>query len=121
MSYAPKHDWSTTFAKQQENLGYMQQVAAELNVNPFVSFNTEVLQLTWDEPNSSWVIKVRHLVTGLENKIRADFVVCGTGPLALPKMPTNIPGIDKFKGRQCHTAAWWVLDRGSGGGRNVRR
>lgn len=83
----------------------MQQVAAELNVNPFVCFNTEVLSLTWDEPNSSWVIRIRHLPTGVENNVRADFVILGAGPLSLPKMP-KIQGIEKFQGRQCHTAQW---------------
>ncbi len=62
--------------------------------------------MTWDESTSTWVINIRHLVTGVEKTIRADFVVAGTGPLALPKMPQNIPGISSFKGRQAHTAQY---------------
>ena len=84
----------------------MQKVAQDVNALPFVSYNTEAMKMTWDESTSTWVINIRHLVTGVEKTIRADFVVAGTGPLALPKMPQNIPGISSFKGRQAHTAQY---------------
>lgn len=105
-SFAPKHDWSTTYAKQQENVNYFQQVASELNINPFVQFNTEATQLVWNAGDACWDVSIKNLVTGVEKVVKTDFVVNGTGFFHLPQLPKNIPGIDSFQGKQCHSAQW---------------
>lgn len=105
LSFAPNTQWSETFAKQQENLDYLQRVAVDYNVEPFVQFNTEATQLIWNEGEKCWDVTVKYLPTGVERKVKADFVVNGTGFFSLPQMP-KVEGIELFKGKQCHSAMW---------------
>ena len=55
-------------------------------------FHTEVTELTWDEPRTRWVIR-----TSRGDRLTPTFVVLGTGPLSVPKLP-GIPGIGSFGG-----------------------
>ncbi|KAI9006779.1 hypothetical protein DFJ74DRAFT_689392 [Hyaloraphidium curvatum] len=104
-SFYPKYDWSETFAKQQENLQYMQEAAHDLGILPFVQFNTEATQMVWNAGESCWEVGVKNLVDGTERTVKADFVINGTGFFSLPQLP-SIPGIDSFQGKQCHSAQW---------------
>ena len=63
-------------------------------------FHTEVTGLTWDEAAARWVIE-----TSRGDRLTAQFVVLGTGPLSVPKLP-GIPGIASFRGHSFHTSRW---------------
>jgi cyclohexanone monooxygenase len=81
-----------------------------------VLFHTEVTGLTWDTgaapgvmtpPDSPgnpggghWVVE-----TNRGDRLTAQFVVLGTGPLSVPKLP-GIPGISEFRGHSFHTSRW---------------
>jgi cyclohexanone monooxygenase len=52
-----------------------------------VLFHTEVTALSWDEAGTRWIIE-----TSRGDRLTARFVVLGTGPLSVPKLP-GIPGI----------------------------
>src|SRR5258705_551837 len=65
-----------------------------------VLFHTEVTALSWDEAGARWVIE-----TSRGDWLTAQFVVLGTGPLSVPKLP-GIPGIGSFRGHSFHTSRW---------------
>ncbi len=43
--------------------------------------------------------------TSRGDRLTAQFVVLGTGPLSVPKLP-GIPGITSFRGHSIHTSRW---------------
>jgi cation diffusion facilitator CzcD-associated flavoprotein CzcO len=83
-----------------EILAHCQRVARQFGLYDDVLFHTEVTGLAWDEARSRWVIE-----TSRGDRLTAQFVAAGTGPLSVPKLP-GIPGIRSFRGHSFHTSRW---------------
>ncbi len=83
-----------------EILAHCQRIARQYGLYDDALFHTEVTGLTWNEAASRWVIE-----TSRGDRLTAQFVVIGIGPLSVPKLP-GIPGIGSFGGRSFHTSRW---------------
>jgi cation diffusion facilitator CzcD-associated flavoprotein CzcO len=83
-----------------EILAHCQRIAGQFGLYDDVLFHTEVTELTWDDARDVWVI-----ATSRGDRLTARFVVLGTGPLSVPKLP-GIPGIGSFLGHSFHTSRW---------------
>jgi len=100
LSFAPKPDWSRTFAPQTEIHQYLRDVARDFDVLRHVRFSTEVLAAAFDEAENRWVLT---LSTGEEH--RADVLIAATGQLSRPSRPA-VPGLENFRGTVFHSAQW---------------
>jgi cation diffusion facilitator CzcD-associated flavoprotein CzcO len=87
-----------TFAP--EIFGHARRIADHFGLYGNALFSTEVTDLRWDETMARWIV-----ATSRGDRIRAQFVTMGTGPLHRPKLP-GIPGIDTFDGHCFHTSRW---------------
>ena len=83
-----------------EILAHCQRIGRQFGLYSDVLFHTEVTGLSWDEARALWVIE-----TSRGDRLTAQFVVLGTGPLSVPKLP-GIPGIGSFRGHSFHTSRW---------------
>ena len=83
-----------------EILAHCQRIGRQFGLYSDVLFHTEVTGLSWDEAGALWVIE-----TSRGDRLTAQFVVLGTGPLSAPKLP-GIPGIGSFRGHSFHTSRW---------------
>ena len=83
-----------------EILAHCQRIGRRFGLYDDVLFHTEVTALSWDEAGTHWVIE-----TSRGDRLTAQFVVLGTGPLSAPKLP-GIPGIGTFRGHSFHTSRW---------------
>jgi cation diffusion facilitator CzcD-associated flavoprotein CzcO len=83
-----------------EILAHCQRIGRRFGLYDDVLFHTEVTALSWDEAGARWVIE-----TSRGDRLTAQFVVLGTGPLSVPKLP-GIPGIGTFRGHSFHTSRW---------------
>jgi cyclohexanone monooxygenase len=83
-----------------EILTHCQRIGRQFGLYSDVLFHTEVTGLSWDEARALWVIE-----TSRGDRLTAQFVVLGTGPLSVPKLP-GIPGIGSFRGHSFHTSRW---------------
>src|SRR6185437_540674 len=83
-----------------EILAHCQRIGRRFGLYDDVLFHTEVTALNWDEAGARWVIE-----TSRGDRLTAQFVVLGTGPLSVPKLP-GIPGITSFGGHSFHTSRW---------------
>jgi cation diffusion facilitator CzcD-associated flavoprotein CzcO len=83
-----------------EILAHCQRIGRQFGLYSDVLFHTEVTGLSWDEAGALWVIE-----TSRGDRLTAQFVVLGTGPLSVPKLP-GIPGIGSFRGHSFHTSRW---------------
>jgi len=81
-----------------EILAHCQRIGQKFGLYSDALFHTEVTGLAWD--GARWVIS-----TSRGDRLTAQFVVLGTGPLSVPKLP-GIPGITSFRGRSFHTSRW---------------
>lgn len=99
LSFAPKHDWSRSFAEWHEIRDYLEQVTDDLGVRPHLRLDHEVIDATWDERTQRWLVRTPQRTFG------ADVLVGGWGPLSEPFEP-DIPGLDRFEGTVFHSARW---------------
>ncbi len=83
-----------------EILAHCQRIARQFGLYEDALFHTEVTGLAWDEARSVWIV-----ATDRGDRLTARFVVLGTGPLSVPKLP-GIPGIGSFLGHSFHTSRW---------------
>jgi cation diffusion facilitator CzcD-associated flavoprotein CzcO len=99
-SFAPYRRWTRRFAAAPEILAYMQHIAQEHGLAPYLMLGRQVMSAAWDPSAGRWTITL----DGGE-VLLAQFFVCSTGPLSVPKWP-DIEGREAFRGTQLHTARW---------------
>lgn len=97
--------WSSLYPPAREIHQYLEDVADEYDLRRFMTFNTECVSAKWDENSSKWQITTRDVRSAYEKTIWAEVFVYAVGRLNNYKIP-QIPGQDKFHGKQVHTANW---------------
>jgi cyclohexanone monooxygenase len=94
------HMPSEKYAHAPEILEHCQRIGKHFGLYDNALFHTEVVDLTWDEGQSRWIVR-----TNRGDEFTAQFLGMGTGPLHVPKLP-GIPGIESFTGHSFHTSRW---------------
>jgi len=93
-------EWSERFAGQPELRRYLNYVADKFDLRRDIRFDTRVVSATYNEERSAWEIG-----TEQGSRVRAPFLVCGTGNLSAPKDP-ELHGLDTFTGQVYYTSRW---------------
>ncbi len=88
------------YAHGPEILAHCQRIGQQFGLYDNALFHTEVTDLQWDEERARWAV-----LTNRDDRLTAQFVVMGIGPLHVPKLP-GIPGIETFRGHSFHTSRW---------------
>ena len=88
------------YARAPEILEHCRRIATQYGLYDKALFHTRVTELRWLEESQVWQVK-----TDRGDAFTAQFVVVGTGPLHVPKLP-GIPGLDTFNGHSFHTSRW---------------
>ncbi|MGX1804195.1 flavin-containing monooxygenase [Nocardia sp. NPDC055321] len=100
-SFARKPDWDRLFAKRDQILEYLRDVAADHDLPGRMRFDTTIVREVWDEDHGLWRL---HVDTG--EVITARFVISAVGAYINPKTEPNIPGLKTFAGVSMHPAHW---------------
>ncbi|AYF77950.1 NAD(P)/FAD-dependent oxidoreductase [Nocardia yunnanensis] len=100
-SFARKPDWDRLFAKRDQILEYLREVAADYDLPRRMRFDTTIVREEWDEDHALWRL---HVDTG--EVITARFVISAVGAYINPKTKPNIPGLDTYTGVSMHPAHW---------------
>jgi len=103
-SFAQRTDWPKYFSTQDIILDYFRACAEEYGIREHIRFNTEVLSAVFDDERATWSLRLR-LPDGGEETIESNAVVCATGQLNRPNMP-SIGGRETFAGPSFHSAQW---------------
>ena len=92
--------WTETMPSQPEIEAYLNFVADRLDLRRDISFNTEVVAMTFDEDAGEWLVE-----TWAGESFVAPFVVAASGILSVPLEP-QIAGMDTFAGQSLYTSCW---------------
>ncbi|CAO5237776.1 flavin-containing monooxygenase [Frankia sp. AgKG'84/4] len=103
-SFEPSHLWSEYYCQQPELAAYFRAVVDKYELWPHFRFDTSVDQLTWDEADARWEVRISG-EDGAAETLRARFVISAVGSLNIPRLP-DIPGMDTFAGRSFHSTRW---------------
>lgn len=99
LSFAPRADWTRTYAAQPEIAAYMRDLVEQEGLADMLSLSTTFLGAVWNEAEALWFVETSR------GPLRARAIASGTGFLHHPAFP-SIPGRETFAGRQFHSAAW---------------
>lgn len=100
LGYAPKPDWSRTYAPQAEIRDYLEEVARRFDITGQIRLNTEVSAAHWHEDRSRWEI-----TTAAGERYVARVLVAAPGFLGEALMP-RFPGQENFRGTIFHSGHW---------------
>ena len=92
--------WGERFAPQPETERYLNHVVDKFELRGDIEFNSRVAAALYCEETRSWDIVLED-----GRRCRTRFLITAVGVLSAPTMP-QIPGVDTFKGRSCHTHYW---------------
>ena len=99
-SFALNPRWSKTYANQPEILAYLERVADEHGLGTHLRRHTAINTARWSDARRRWT-----LITDDGDEYEFDAVVSAVGMLDVPHIP-DIPGAQRFRGRQFHSARW---------------
>ncbi|CAF1177988.1 unnamed protein product [Adineta steineri] len=103
-SFEPNPNWSHFFGRQPEIGQYLEHCTDKYDIRRHIKFSTTVTKMKWLDDKQLWEVTTQS--NGEENHIYAKFIMSCHGPLSNASFPKDIPGIDKFEGKMCHTAEW---------------
>jgi len=92
--------WSRRFPPRAEILAYLQTLAEERGLGPYLRLGSGVTAAEFDEPSGAW-----NLTLDTGERLQASAVVSAVGQLTRPAFP-DIPGRDEFAGPSWHSARW---------------
>jgi cation diffusion facilitator CzcD-associated flavoprotein CzcO len=93
-------DWTEHFSPQPETLKYLNYVADKFGLRRDIQFRSRVASAHWQEAARSWLVTLED-----GSKHSSRYLITAIGLLSAPTLP-QIPGVESFKGRSCHTARW---------------
>lgn len=99
-SFAPKDDWTQTYATQPEIQAYLEGCIDKFEIRRLIRLNTEVVSTHYDAAEKRWAVELRDGET-----LSANFLIMACGQLHRPHMP-EIAGVSDFVGATMHSAAW---------------
>ncbi len=96
----PNPDWSHQYSKQPEILQYLKNVVAKNDLEPHISFETDIVKAEFIEKDGYWQLTDQH---GYQTRVR--LLISAIGPLNRPVIPP-FKGLDTFKGKAFHSSQW---------------
>lgn len=99
-SFAPNPNWSHIYSSQPEILSYLNQCVRDFQLEPFIRFNTEIVQTRFIAETGYW-----ELTTRMGEQFTARVVITAVGPLNRPNVP-RLKGLKQFEGKVFHSAQW---------------
>jgi cation diffusion facilitator CzcD-associated flavoprotein CzcO len=99
LSFAPKPDWTRTYAGQPEIAAYLRELVERFDLGKHIALATAVTGAVWDGARSLWRVETDR------GPLEARVLVSGMGALHHPAVPA-IPGLPTFLGPLFHTSAW---------------
>ncbi|KGI67150.1 NAD(P)/FAD-dependent oxidoreductase [Mycolicibacterium rufum] len=99
-SFADNPTWSRMYPSGAEIYAHIEELTDRHGLRPLIRLGTEVTGLSFDERSGVWTATTKG-----RRRFAARTVVLAAGPLADHRLP-EIRGIDTYRGRMIHSAAW---------------
>lgn len=100
LGFAPKPDWSRSYAPQAEIRDYLEDVAKRFGIVDRIRLGTEVTDARWDDKAQRWQVS-----TASGGRYSARVLVAAPGYIGEAQMPT-FPGQERFRGTIFHSGMW---------------
>lgn len=92
------------FPSREVMLRYLQLFAEKFDLNKYFTFDTTVVECTWDEAKKKFTVVGKNCTSKEETTSDFDHVVVATGHFSYPNLPKPFPGQDTFPGTIMHSS-----------------
>lgn len=99
-SFEPHYPWTSRYAAHHQILDYIRHCAKKYDIERHIRYRAEVSAAAFDAGKGLWTVTLADGST-----LRGRTLVSGVGQLHRPSIP-KIPGLEKFAGKQFHSARW---------------
>ena len=99
LSFAPNPEWERSFSPGWQIREYLESVAEDRGLAPWISLAEELLEADWDDEENLWRL------TTTRRRLTTDVLVACAGPLTEPIYP-DVSGLDRFQGKTFHSNRW---------------
>lgn len=99
-SFEQNPEWSRLYPTQPEIRAYLDKVANDYGVRPYIRFGRTVTAMAYDPAAKRWTVTCAD-----GSAVNARVVVSGMGGLSNPTIP-KIEGAETFQGAAFHSAQW---------------
>jgi cation diffusion facilitator CzcD-associated flavoprotein CzcO len=99
-SFEQNPNWTRTYGLQPEIQNYLKNCSQKYGIDPYILFQTEVVETSWLEEEKVWKTRVKN-----GNTFISRIIFFGIGGLSQVVYP-DIKGIDSFQGKLFHSARW---------------
>ncbi|KAF9221012.1 FAD/NAD(P)-binding domain-containing protein [Gyrodon lividus] len=99
-------NWNKSHGLQPEIQEYWIGLSKKYQLYSHLVFNTRVISVEWNSSANHYKIIAEDVLTGKGTTSTAEIVISAVGVLEIPKIPYEIPGIEKFRGISFHSAEW---------------
>ena len=99
--FVPKSDYTYL---PKLTLADMESTADKFNLRPHMTFHTECLGANWNSQKQKWEVRLRDK-KNKEMIKEASIFISAVGGISEPRS-IKFPGLERFKGKQFHTAQW---------------
>lgn len=103
--FDPNPNWSHFYASGAEIKEYIKSTARKWQLDQDVKLNTKVISAVWNEEQGKWTVIVEDQISKQQRTETCDVLISGQGVLTHPAWP-KLPGLESFKGKVVHSAAW---------------
>ncbi|KAH8800479.1 flavin-binding monooxygenase-like protein [Xylogone sp. PMI_703] len=100
--------WKELYSKSDAIWNYLDRVCRVFDLRKYMHFNCRILDAVWSQDIGKWALKVERTYADESTEIfsdNCDVLLHAAGFLNISKIP-DIEGLETFKGRIIHTAAW---------------
>ncbi|KID76808.1 Flavin monooxygenase-like protein, partial [Metarhizium brunneum ARSEF 3297] len=104
-TWEPNPEWTNFYSSAPEILEYFKRLATKYELYRFIKLGHKVIHARWDGEQGIWNVKIENVSDGSVIDDWCHFLINGSGILNNWKWP-DIPGLDSFRGRLLHSAAW---------------
>jgi 4-hydroxyacetophenone monooxygenase len=101
--FEQEYPWTELFPNRDETKRYLNHCVTKYGVLENFRLDTELKTARWHEASSKWVLGLS--ARGEPQTLEANAVISCSGLFSTPNLP-DIPGIETFRGKAFHTAAW---------------
>ncbi|KAF9242545.1 hypothetical protein BU15DRAFT_43918 [Melanogaster broomeanus] len=99
-------NWNKSHGLQPEIQEYWIALSKKYLLYPHLVFNTRVISVEWNSSANHYKILAEDVLTRQVTTSTAEIVISAVGVLEMPRIPYEIPGVEKFKGISFHSANW---------------
>ncbi|KAG5205829.1 Sterigmatocystin biosynthesis monooxygenase StcW [Trichophyton interdigitale] len=107
-NFAPNPEWNNIYSYATDVWAYLDRVCEVFDLRKYMTFNTKVIGAYWEETCGQWRVKLSQTTPDGSQRVieeRCHVLLNASGFLNKYKWP-DVPGLDEFRGRLIHTAAW---------------